>query len=115
MRHVLLALALFAASPAAGAELLMFEEAGCPWCRAWDREVGAVYARTEEGRRAALRRVDLAAGIPPELRRFGPVRFTPTFVLLACGEEAARIIGYPGEESFWGLLSAALARVPPEC
>ena len=111
----LLWLLLALTAPASAAELLMFEEAGCPFCRAWNRDIGALYASTEEGKRAPLRRVDLRAGVPDELRGLGAVRFTPTFVLLACGREAGRIVGYPGEEHFWGLLANALSHVPDGC
>ena len=84
-------------------ELVMFRQSGCPWCAAWDREIGPVYPRTEIGQRAPVRFVDLArardtAGLK------GPVRFTPTFVLFDGGREIGRIEGYPGQDFFWGLL-----------
>ena len=54
---VLLTLAvLFSAPPARAAELLMFEEKWCTYCEQWEAEVGVVYHKTEEGRRAPLRR-----------------------------------------------------------
>ena len=40
-------------------ELLMYRRAGCPWCAAWDREIGPVYPKTEIGRRLPVRFVDL--------------------------------------------------------
>ena len=39
----------------------MFEQAGCAWCAAFDREIAPIYAKTDEGLRAPLRRVDIAA------------------------------------------------------
>jgi hypothetical protein len=109
---LLLLTAAFPAAAAGSAELVMFARDGCPWCAAWEREVGAVYDRTEEGRRAPLRRVDLDRPMAPELARLGPVFYTPTFVLLACGREVGRIVGYPGEAHFWGLLAEQVARLP---
>ena len=49
------------------AELVKFERRGCPWCKVWDKEIGSIYPKTEVGKRAPLRRVDLDAGIPPGL------------------------------------------------
>jgi hypothetical protein len=115
-RRALLALPLAlplaaATSPALAAsrELVMFDRPGCPWCLRWDREVGAIYPRTAEGRAAPLRRVDLsAAGAESWLA--APVRFAPTFVLRDPRKERGRITGYAGDDAFWGLLGALLAR-----
>jgi hypothetical protein len=103
MRSLVIAVLMFCA-PAAGAmELVMFRQAGCPWCATWDREVGPIYPKTELGRRVPIRFVDLGrardtAGLK------SPVRFTPTFVLFDGGREIGRIEGYPGQDFFWGLL-----------
>ncbi len=97
---------------ALAAELVMFETDDCPWCRAWDREVGVVYAKTEAGRRAPLRRVALHGPRPPDLVQVEGIVFTPTFVLLDDGREIGRILGYPGENHFWGLLDAMLEDLP---
>lgn len=97
---------------AQAAELVMFETDDCPWCRAWDREVGVVYAKTEAGRRAPLRRVALHGPRPPDLVQVEGIVFTPTFVLLDDGREVGRILGYPGDNHFWGLLDALLEELP---
>lgn len=94
------------------AELVMFAEPGCGWCARFDVEVGAIYPKTEEARRAPLRRVDLDAGMPAEFAALRPVTFTPTFVLMENGREIGRILGYPGDMHFWGLLGALLERLP---
>ena len=49
----------------AAAELLMFDEPGCPWCRKWDAEVGGAYPKSDEGRRAPLRRIHIARAAVP--------------------------------------------------
>lgn len=111
-RRALLALPLAATTSPAGAtsrELVMFDRPGCPWCLRWDREVGAIYPRTAEGRAAPLRRVDLSAA-GAETWLAAPVRFTPTFVLRDTRTERGRITGYAGDDAFWGLLGALLAR-----
>lgn len=104
--------ALFAAKPLFAAELVMFEQLGCTWCAAWDAEVGGAYAVTEEGRQAPLRRVDIDDDRPRDLADVGAVRFTPTFVVIDQGREVGRILGYPGEDMFYGLLDQILKKVP---
>lgn len=106
-----LALVLVAASlGAAAAELIMFDQPGCPWCARWDREVAPVYPKTELGQRAPLRRVDIRAARPDELKTIAGVRYTPTFVLIDGGTEIGRIVGYLGEDQFWGLLQELFDR-----
>ena len=94
-------------------ELVMFEEPGCGWCAAWDEEIGIVYHKTDEGRRAPLRRIDMTAAQPPELSQVKAVVFSPTFVLIKEGEEIGRIVGYPGEQFFWPMLQDLLDRLAP--
>lgn len=89
----LMALALLVATiwgapgNAQAAELVMFEAQGCSWCEVWDAEIGAVYHKTEEGRAAPLRRVDIDEPRPPGLEALRGVVYTPTFVLLDAGRE----------------------------
>ncbi len=90
-----------AATHARAAELVMFEQAGCSWCEAFDREIGVSYDKTEDGLRAPLRRVDIARPLPPELSFIQVERMTPLFVLVDKGHEIGRIRGYGGRESFW--------------
>ncbi len=113
-----LALALLVAAPwrvpgsAQAAELVMFETLGCPWCMAWDKEVGVVYHKTAEGRTAPLRRRDIGDPRPPELAALPGIMYTPTFVLMDGGREVGRIVGYLGEDHFWGLLGELFQRLP---
>jgi hypothetical protein len=92
------------AAPASGLGLLMLERPGCEWCAAWNAEVGAVYDRTAEGRRAPLRRAQIHDPLPEGVTLLRPARYTPTFVLLRDGSEIGRIEGYPGEDFFYGML-----------
>jgi thioredoxin-related protein len=89
----------------------MFERAGCAWCDAFDREIAPIYAKTEEGLRAPLRRVDTEKPVPPDLTFIETERFTPVFVLVDRGREIGRIRGYPGEDFFWGLLSELVKKL----
>jgi len=90
----------------------MFETQGCTWCEVWDAEIGVVYHKTEEGRAAPLRRVDIDQPRPPAFEALQGVVYTPTFVLLDAGREVGRILGYPGEGHFWGLLGELIERLP---
>src|SRR5438270_912553 len=56
----LLFLALLLAPVAHAAELVMFEQKGCVWCQKFDREIAPAYDKTSEGKRAPLRRLDIA-------------------------------------------------------
>ena len=58
---------------------------------------------------APLRRVDIHATRPRDLEAIGGVVYTPTFVLFDGCREVGRIVGYPGEDFFWGLLDGLLA------
>jgi hypothetical protein len=93
------------------AELVMFEQAGCPWCQVFDREIASIYPKTDEGVRAPLRRVDLRGAQPPDLGFMQVERLTPLFVLVDKGREIGRIRGYPGEDNFWGLLGVLIKKL----
>jgi hypothetical protein len=118
LASLFLALLLATASPAA--ELVVFEQKGCVWCQKFDREIAPAYDKTSEGKRAPLRRHDIAQPVPPDLGFIRRERFTPVFVLVEEGREIGRIRGYPGDTFFWGLLASLIERLdrgesaPPE-
>ena len=93
------------------AELIMFEQAGCAWCETFDREIAPIYPKTEEGRRAPLRRVSIDNPVPPDLAFIEVERIAPVFVLIHNGQEIGRIRGYPGEDHFWGLLGELMKKL----
>ena len=99
------------AARAQATELVMFEQPGCAWCLAFDREIAPAYARTDEGRRAPLRRVDMRGPLPDDLTFIAAERLTPLFVLVDKGREIGRIRGYPGENHFWGLLGVLIKKL----
>ncbi|MEZ5873204.1 MAG: hypothetical protein R3D32_15435 [Nitratireductor sp.] len=106
------AFSVLIAAPAGAAELIMFEQANCHWCKTWDAQIGPAYPNTEEARIAPLRKVDIHSALPADLAGIDPGRFTPTFVLVENGQEIGRIRGYPGEDFFWGLLDEMLKKLP---
>ncbi|HRQ82650.1 MAG TPA: hypothetical protein PKZ97_16175, partial [Azospirillaceae bacterium] len=100
------------AGSARAAELVMFETAGCPWCVYWKREIAPKYPKTDEGKAAPLRLVDMRAERPLDLAALDPVKAAPTFVLMHDGREVGRIVGFPGEDFFWPMLAQLLEKVP---
>ena len=99
--------------------LVMVEQEGCVWCARWDAEIAPAYPKTELGRTAPLRRVDLDAPLPDDLDLTSPPRLTPTFILTDDGTELARVEGYPGPDFFWAvtermLEEAGIPLVPDE-
>ncbi len=111
---VLLTAVAFAApsSSATAAELLMFEDAGCPYCRRWHAEIGPGYAKSAEGQRAPLRRIDIRAELPQGVQLSRRVTITPTFVLVDQGREIGRVAGYVGAEFFYEVLDEVMRRLP---
>ena len=108
----MLVVAMFWAAPrVAAAELVMFERAGCPYCESFDREIGSIYDRTDEGKIAPLRRVDIHKPVPSDLKFVAMEPLTPVFVLVDHGREMGRIRGYPGEDNFWGLLAGLIGEL----
>ncbi len=102
LRSVILALGL--ALPAQAAELVMIDQQGCHYCEQWTEEIGPIYPKSEEGKYAPLRRVDIRA-IPDNLKLAAPPAYTPTFILVEDGRELARLEGYPGADFFWSMIS----------
>lgn len=113
---------VFAGSATASAaappdQLVMFEQVACPFCATWNDKVGRIYDRTDEAKVVPLRRVDIHATRPADLRNVRGVYFTPTFVVMHCGHEFGRITGYISDDQFWGLLDQSLRSIKesPAC
>jgi hypothetical protein len=108
-------LAIFVPLPvrANAAELVVVGRDNCPYCRAWELEVGKIYGKTAEARFAPLRRIDISdiSRAPYSFRE--PVRYTPTFILVDRNREIGRIVGYSDQAMFWGSLHELLARLAP--
>lgn len=111
MRFVAAFVLALLCAPVQAAELIVFEQKSCVWCQRFDREIAPTYAKTAEGKRAPLRRVDIAKPVPEDLSFIARERFTPVFVLVENGTEFGRIRGYPGETFFWGLLANLIERL----
>lgn len=107
----LLLCAVWISTALQAAELIMVEEPGCVYCARFNREIAPAYPKTDEGRLAPLRRVQLHDPWPSDLTEIKTARFTPTFILVDEGREIDRLTGYPGDEHFWFLLGEMLAKL----
>jgi hypothetical protein len=87
--------------------LVMVDDKACVYCAKWDREVSAAYMASPEGKFAPLERRTKGHR---DLNGLPGLRFTPTFVLLERGREVGRIIGYGGDDQFWGELDRLLSK-----
>ncbi len=106
-------LALLTLLPASGraAELIMVDQPGCIWCARFDQQVGAVYPKTEEGRLAPLRRLDIRSKELRDLKLTTAVRYTPTFILIDQDREIGRITGFQSDDTFWGLFGKLIKKL----
>ncbi|SER01793.1 hypothetical protein SAMN04488092_12025 [Thalassovita taeanensis] len=95
--------------PAQAVELIMVERQGCIYCIQWKTKIGPIYPKTDAGKYAPLRMIDIADAPPEGVTFVRKINFTPTFVLIEDGQEIGRIEGYPGEDFFWGLLEMMLS------
>jgi len=95
------------------AELLMFEDATCVWCRRWHAEIAPSYPLSPEGQQAPLRRLHIRDQGLTGATLDKPVTATPTFVLVEDGREIGRLVGYAGRDFFYPLLGELLERLPP--
>jgi thioredoxin-related protein len=91
-------------------QLVMITSSHCPWCEAFEDDVGKGYDRTEEALVYPLRRHDFYQKMPDDLAHLTPATMTPTFIIMRDGSEIGRIIGYPGAELFWWRLSEFTAQ-----
>ena len=86
-------------------ELVFITSEHCPFCKAWERDVGQIYDSTPYALKARLRRVDLgdvdSALLTGAVKVFG----TPTFLIVESNTEIGRIEGYQSSGMFFWALS----------
>jgi len=93
------------------AELLMVEQHDCPYCERFLSQIGPVYPKTEEGKIAPLKQVNLSDPLETQYQLVEPVVVTPTFILIDNGKEIDRLVGYQGDDFFWFLLGDMLEKL----
>ncbi len=78
------------ANAANAAELVVFGSARCPYCIAFEREIGRDYSKSAEAGQAPLRRVNLDARRPADLSRLkGSRAHPPSFWCMKAAKWAA--------------------------
>ena len=95
------------ALPVWAVELVMVDQVGCIYCERWEEEIGPIYPKTDEGKFAPLRQIDIR-DVAGEIEVARKVIFTPTFLVVEDGVELSRMEGYAGEDFFWSLLTKML-------
>lgn len=96
---------------ARAAELVYFHSEACSVCERWDEEVGAIYNKTDEAQRLALRTHSVHDDKPADLSFIKGVIFTPTFVVVEDGQEVGRIVGYISDYFFWEQVDGLIKKV----
>ena len=108
------ALALALSAPpyiaAADSRLIMVTSDYCPYCQAWELDIGVVYDKSPYASRLPLTRVDIGSKMPRDVTFRKPVVGTPTFLVILNGQEIDRQRGYIDAEMFWWWLSEHTAR-----
>ena len=102
---LLAAVLLIPLQAVAETRLVMVTSDHCPFCRAWERDVGVIYDRSPYAPNMPLTRVEIGAPLPDDIVLAGPVIGTPTFLIVSDGREIDRQRGYDDAEMFWWWLS----------
>lgn len=96
----------FSTAQAQDLRLLMVEQAGCYYCRVFNRDIAPVYEKSTEGQAAPLVHVQLRGDLPDGVTLNAQPFVTPTFILIGPdGAEIERLTGFPGEDFFWPYIS----------
>ena len=96
---------------AKAATLILIENKNCQRCIAWEKQVGNIYSKTETGKLAPLRRININEAWPKELMFIKKAVYTPTFILLDKKKEIGRIFGFTSDYQFWGQLEKLISQI----
>jgi hypothetical protein len=100
-----LILATYSHVAAAGTRLIMVTSDHCPFCLAWERDVGMVYDKSPYASDLPLTRIEIGSAMPEGVVPSKPVVGTPTFLIIRDGQEIDRQRGYDNAEMFWWWVS----------
>ena len=89
----------------ASTRLVMVTSDHCPFCQAWERDIGVLYEKSPYAPSLPLTRVDVGSAMPEGVALQSPVLGTPTFLIIHNGQEIDRQRGYDNAEMFWWWLS----------
>ena len=89
----------------ASTRLVMMTSDHCPFCQAWEQDIGVLYDKSPYAPSLPLTRVDIGSAMPEGVTLQSPVLGTPTFLIIQNGQEIDRRRGYDDAEMFWWWLS----------
>ena len=102
---VVLNFAAFCHIAIASTRLVMVTSDHCPFCQAWEQDIGVLYDKSPYAPSLPLTRVDIGSAMPEGVTLQSPVLGTPTFLIIQNGQEIDRQRGYDDAEMFWWWLS----------
>ena len=108
---ITLLIVIFSVSAVSQTALVMVTDKACPFCQAWEREVGKIYPKTDLAQEFPLVRLELKDTLPGYNINFSEVRGTPSFIFLRDNNEIGRIEGFSDVEMFWWLVDDIVAQV----
>ena len=82
----------------------MITDKDCIFCKAWEKDLGDIYPKTDISKEFPLRRIQFHAVKKDPLFPFKYIVGTPTFIFVMDGGEVGRIEGYNDAEMFWWLV-----------
>ena len=89
----------------ASTRLVMVTSDHCPFCQAWERDIGVLYEKSHYATSLPLTRVEIGSAMPEGVTLQSPVLGTPTFLIIHNDQEIDRERGYDNAEMFWWWLS----------
>ena len=89
----------------AARELIMITSQHCPYCMAWERDVGRIYHKSPYADNLPLTRLEFGSALQEDIKISSDLRGTPTFLILENRIEIDRLVGYSDAEMFWWQIS----------
>ncbi len=97
-------LVTFSKTVHAEGSLLMITDATCPFCKAWEKEIGTIYPKTDVAKTFPLVRISINTPLETFSKNSKAAIGTPTFIFIENSEEIGRISGFSNAETFWWLI-----------
>ena len=82
-------------------KLLMITAEYCIYCKIWEKEIGAIYAKTDLAKKYPLQKIEIKDLKNIQNSNVRKTNITPTFIFLVDEKEKGRISGYSNPEMFW--------------
>ena len=92
-------------------ELIMITDDKCIFCRAWEKEIGNVYSKTNVAKHFPLKKIQFYDLDEKFNRQYSNIWGTPIFIFVMDGEEVGRVEGYTDAEIFWWLVEDVMISV----